>query len=217
MSVGRDSHQIASWLLAGGLLLTGIGGAFAPWIWRESVALQLTGPGLAEFVKFLAEIRAGQIQVGRLYFLYPLFLTMLALPILIENKALSLPRWIRWGLRLSVIPFALAALSPVWTPAILIDPEFRTQTLLAVTAMGLTVIAPIFGKLPLTIGVMGLIIGGLAALILPLQQFSLIQAPITAAYNSPVWLGWGWQLTVSGLLLSMAGGAWAAFWKKSKA
>ena len=199
----------SSFIIALGLVLTGVGGAFLPWIWHESVALQLTGPGLAEFVKFLPQIRTGQVAIERLFFLLPLFLAMLALPLFAVNQALRLPSWLGWLMRLAVIPLALAGLSPVWTPAILIAPEFRLQTLLAVTAIGLSLAAPLLKNLPLKPLVILLIIAVLAALILPYWQFSLVQADVAEAYDQPVSLSWGWWLTVGGLVLSMIGGAWA--------
>jgi hypothetical protein len=201
--------MISSWLLSLGLLLTGIGGAFLPWVWREGVALQLTVPGLAEFVKFLPEVRSGQVQIERLFFMLPLFLAMLALPLFATNQTLKLPMWLRWLMRLAVIPLALASLSPVWTPAILVSPEFRLQTLLAATAVGLAVIAPLFKRLPLRILIILLIVGDLAALTLPLWQFSLIQAGISEAYHQPISLGRGWWLTEGGIVMSVVGGVWS--------
>lgn len=195
-----------SWLLALGLVLTGCGGAFAPWIWRESVALQLTGPGLAEFVKFLPAIRTGQVEIERLYFLLPLFAAMLFLPLLIENKKISLPVWPRRLLRLAVVPLALASLPPVWTPAVLIAPEFRLQTILAGLAVGLAMIAPRLKSLPLKPLLILLVGSSVVALILPLWRFSLIQSSVSVAYNEPVSPGWGWQLTAAGLALSIGAG-----------
>lgn len=192
-------------LLPLGLLLTGLGGAFAPWIWRDSVALQLTAPGLAEFVKFLPEIRTGTVRIERLYFLLPLFLSMLALPLFAENRAMNLSGWLRWSLRLFVIPLALASLSPVWTPAVLIAPEFRLQTLLAGLAIGLTIVAPLLRHIPLKALALFLLAAGIAALILPGWQFSLVQTSISTAYNEPVSLGWGWWLTQVGLILCLGG------------
>ena len=198
--------QIGSGLAALGLLLTGVGGAFLPWIWREPVALQLTGPGLAEFVKFLPDVRQLHIEIERLYFLLPLFLAMLALPLFAASRELILPRWLRGLMRLCVFPLALAAISPVWKPGVLIAPEFRTQTILAITAMGLAVIAPLFKHVPLKIWVGLWIGGGLAAIFLPIQQFSLTQPGISQSYNQTVHLGWGWWLTVTGIVLVIVGG-----------
>ncbi len=207
--------KTSSWLLAMGLLLMGAGGAFLPWVWHSPVALQLTGPHLAEFVKFLPEIRTTQLQINRLYFLLPLFMAMLALPLLAENKALDLPIWLRWGLRLTVIPLALASLSPVWTPAILTAPEFKLQTGLALLAVGLAVIAPLFKHLPLKLLIPLLVVGTVVALLLAAQQFGRAQASISNVYNEPVFLGWGWYVTVWGGVFSTVGGIWAAFGKKN--
>lgn len=204
-----NTSGLAGRLLVLALLLTGVGGAFLPWIWRPPVALQLTAPGLAEFVKFLPEVRYGQVQIERLFFLLPLFFAMLALPLTLENRTLALPRWLGWALRLAVVPFALTALPPVWTPAILTAPEFRLQTGLALAAVTLAVAAPLFGNLPRQ-GLALIIIGaGLVAVILPVWHFSLVQAGISEAYRQPVSLGWGWWVTGGGLIGSSIGGV---FW-----
>jgi hypothetical protein len=136
---------------------------------------------------------------------------MLALPLVVENENLALPVWLRRGLRVSVLPLALASLSPVWTPAILIAPEFRLQTGLAVLAAGLAFFAPLFRGLPLKPPALLLSGAGLAALVLPVWQFSLVQASIATAYHAPVGLGWGWWLTQGGILLSIAGAGWTGF------
>ncbi|MEW5957436.1 MAG: hypothetical protein AB1801_06915 [Chloroflexota bacterium] len=206
---GNSQFAISHWLLALGLLLAGVGGAFLPWIWYESVALQLTGPGLAEFVKFLPAVRTGQVQIERLYFLWPLFVAMLALPLFAVNQTLRLPAWLRRLLRALVVPLALTGLSPVWTPAILMTPEFRLQTGLAGLAVGLAVVAPLGQRIPLRWLAALLLAGGLAALILPVWQFNLIQPGLAEAYHDPAALGWGWQLTAGGILLSLVTAVWA--------
>lgn len=206
--------RTSRWLLAGGLLLAGIGAGFAPWIWRESVALQLTAPDLAEFVKFLPEVRLGQLHVERLYFLSPLFWAMLTLPLVMENRALRLPYWLRAAGRLATVPLALISLSPVWTPAILMAPEFRLQTLLAGCALGLAVVAPLLRGAPLRSLVLVLSLAGITAIILPAWQFSLIQSALVDVYRSPVSLGWGWWFTITGILLTLLGGIGAAFYQK---
>jgi len=204
------SPQISGWLLTLGLLLAGSGGAFAPWVWREPAVLQLTAPGLAEFVKFLPESRTGQVQFERLYFLLPLFVAMLALPLLAENRRLALPRWWRWPLRLAVLPLALAALSPVWTPAILKAPEFRLQTGLALAAVGLAVIAPLLRGLPIRWLAGLLAVAAVVAIALPFWQFILANPGLEQAYHETIRFGWGWWLTVAGMELSLVGGIWAA-------
>lgn len=210
-TIQNSQFKIHNYALAFGLLLAGVGGAFAPWLWREPVALQLTAPGLAEFVKFLPSVRTVQVEIQRLYFLLPLFVALLALPLFAANRALALPRWLNWLMRLAVLPLSLAALSPVWTPAILTAPEFRLQTLLAGAAVGLAVIAPLLGGLPLRLLALLLAAGGIAAIGLPYQQFALAQPDIAQAYHSPAALGWGWWLTVTGLGISIIAALWTAF------
>jgi len=202
--------RFGSWLIAMGLLTTGVGGAFLPWVWRESVALQLTGPGLAEFVKFLPQVRTLQIELDRLYFLLPLFAAMLALPLFAANKELRLPAWLRWLMRLAVFPLALASISPVWKPGVLVAEEFRLQTILAIVAMGLAVIAPLLKNIPLKILVALFLVTGIAAILLPIQQFALTQPGINEAYNQTIHLGWGWWLTVAGIVLAIVGGLMVA-------
>ena len=192
-------------MLALGLLIAGFAAAFAPWVWRPPVALQLTGPGLAEFVKFLPQVRTGQLQGERLFFLLPLMVVIISLPLFSGSRQLYLPGWLRWTMRLSVLPLALATLSPVWTPGILLAAEFRLQTVMVGLALGLTLISPLLGGIPLRILGWLFVAAGLAALVLPYWQFSLVQAQIQEAYHEPVSLGWGWWLTALGMVVSMAG------------
>ncbi len=194
-------------MLVVGLLLTGLGGAFLPWVWRAPAALQLTAPGLAEFVKFLPQVRTLQVEIQRLYLLWPLFQAMLTLPLFAANQSAAIPGWLRWLMRLAVVPLALAALSPVWTPAILMAPEFRWQTGLALVSLGILLFQPLFRRLPLTLLVMPLIISSVAAAALSFSQFKLAQVGLAEVYNQPVTLGWGWWIMSVGLLLSVVGGA----------
>ncbi|RME72358.1 MAG: hypothetical protein D6784_13650 [Chloroflexi bacterium] len=194
-----------------------MGAAFLPWVGERAVALQLTGPGLAEFVKFLPAVRLGEVHIQRLYFLLPLFTAMLTLPLAAVNRTVSLPGGLRWLFRLAAVPLALASLSPVWTPAILVSAEFRLQTILALTSMGLVVVGPVFKRLPWPWLAVGLAVAGTASIILPVRAFGLVQAGIAEAYNHPVVLGWGWTVTVLGLGAAVVGSLWLAAIRKNPA
>ena len=65
-------NRHATRLLLGAMVMVGVGGGFAPWVYHDVVALQLTAPHLAEYVKFLGEVRLGMLNVQRLHFLLPL-------------------------------------------------------------------------------------------------------------------------------------------------
>ncbi|MEM7345279.1 MAG: hypothetical protein AAF485_13655 [Chloroflexota bacterium] len=201
-----------SWLFVGGLLLTGIGAAFAPWVWQDGVALQITAPGLAEFVKFLPEVRSGQLQINRLQSLYPLFVVILSWVISIANQELSLPLWLKGILLIGVVPLGLAALSPVWTPEILVAEEFRSQTIIVVIAIGLIVLAPLLQKLPFKALIVIISVANIVALTQATRLFNTVQAAIANSYQGEIILGWGWWLTIAGILLSSLAGLWLGFY-----
>ncbi len=197
-------------LLIISLLALEIGGGFAAWVYRSAVALQLTPPDLAEYVKFLPEMIFGQLPIRRLHFLLPLAVAALGMPFVAVNKALDLHWSLNWLLRLSVIPMALALLSPVWSPGVLLNSEFRLQTIVAGVAIVLAITAPIFKRLSLKIIVSLIAITATAATALALRQFWLVNDAIAATYAAPVSLGWGGWLTIVGTvgLLVSAGWLW---------
>ncbi|MFQ5576375.1 MAG: hypothetical protein ACE5G8_05230 [Anaerolineae bacterium] len=174
-------------------------------MYRQPAALQLTAPGLAEFVKFLPEKRLGLLALQRLHYLLPLAVAAFSLPLLAANKEMRLARSVSGLLRLAVLPAALALLSPVWAPGVLLNEEFRLQTVAAAVAVGLAVVAPLFSRLPLKWLAAAIAIGAGAGLVLALKQFGLAGPAIAAAYAAPIRLGWGGWLAVGG-----GGGAIAA-------
>lgn len=190
------------------VLTVGLGGGLAPWVYREAVALQLTAPGLAEYVKFLAENRLGLLTVQRLYFLLPLAVAVLSLPLLTANKTLALPPAVRWFLRLSVIPLALNLLSPVWAPGVLLNSEFRLQTLVALLGIGLAVIAPVFKVVALKWLLPAVTLSHVLAIGLAVNHFNQLTPAIEATYASPIGLGWGGWLTIAGGLGLVVCSAW---------
>lgn len=214
--IGRPDHQpicspaflrrgpgIARWMLLAGLLLAAAGASFAPWVARPSAALVLTAPDLAEFVKFLPEVRDGSLTVQRLFFLSPLFAVSLALPLAITACALAFPQWVRWIVLAATVPLALTLLPPVWSPDVLLSPEFRLQTMACVLCLGLVGAARWLGRipyLPLAMLLLGL---SLAAPILALWQFFTVREAIARAYASAIFPGWGAWLNLAGSALTV--------------
>ncbi len=182
------------------IFIFGIGAGFAPWIYRAPIALQLTAPNLAEYVKFLGEVRTGQLAVQRLHFLLPAMVAALAFPLLAANKQLHLHWSLNALLRAATLPMALIFLSPVWSPGVLLNAEFRVQTFVALIAITLAIFAPLLKVLPLKwlIGIIEFI--ALASTALALRQFFLAQNAIALTYASPIHLGWGGWLTILGVV-----------------
>ncbi len=189
------------WLLLAGLLLAAVGASFAPWVDRPAAALTLTAPDLAEFVKFLPEVRTGSLTVHRLLFLLPLFVTALALPLVAANRRLAYPGWVRWPILVAVIPLSLTLLPPVWSPGVLLSAEFRLQTSACVLCLGLVVATRWLRLMPLRPIATLLVPLSLAAPALALWQFFAVQEAVAHAYASPIVPGWGAWIAVVGFVL----------------
>jgi hypothetical protein len=177
-------------MLLVGLLLAAVGASFGPWVDRPAAALMLTAPDLAEFVKFLPEVRTGSLIVHRLLFLFPLFVATFALPLVVTNRRLGYPVWARWLALVAAIPLALTLLPPVWSPAVLLSAEFRLQTSACALCLGMVVL---------------LVPPSLAAPPLAFWQFFAMQEAVTHAYASPIVPGWGAWIAVVGFALVVFG------------
>jgi hypothetical protein len=192
-------------MLLVGLLLAAVGASFGPWVDRPAAALMLTAPDLAEFVKFLPEVRTGSLIVHRLLFLFPLFVATFALPLVVTNRRLGYPVWARWLALVAAIPLALTLLPPVWSPAVLLSAEFRLQTSACVLCLGMVVAARWLRLMPLRPIVVLLVPLSLAAPPLAFWQFFAMQEAVTHAYASPIVPGWGAWIAVVGFALVVFG------------
>lgn len=193
------------WGLLAGTLLGAVGASFAPWVSRPPAALVLTAPDLAEFVKFLPEVRDGSLVVYRLLFLLPLFVYTAALPMIIYARRLAYPGWIRWPVLVLVIPLSLTLLPPVWSPGVLLSAEFRAQTVAFVLCLSLLVATRWLGRVPLRPLTTLVAFCSVIAPALAFWQFFVVRGAVARAYASPVNPGWGaWALLV-GLALILFG------------
>ncbi|MDH7485976.1 MAG: hypothetical protein QHJ81_06830 [Anaerolineae bacterium] len=172
-------------------LLLALAGYFGPWVAHKAAALVLTGQDMAEFVKFLPEVRAGELRVMRELFYLPLVAGALGLVGLAANRRLRYPRWLRWLLLLLAVPVALSMLPPAWTPRLMLTPEFRLQAAAIGVCLALVVLHPLLRRLPpmLLEAITALL--ALAAAVVPVWQFLRVRSAIDAVYGRPVTLGWG--------------------------
>jgi hypothetical protein len=189
--------------LLGALLLAAFGASFAPWIYRPPAALILTAPDLAEFVKFLPEVRDGSLPVHRWLFLFPLFITTFTLPPIASARQLAFPGWVRWFVLALVFPLALTLLPPVWSPGVLLSPEFRLQTVACLICLGLVTFSRWLTAIPFL--ALGLLLIPLlaAAPALAIWQFFIARQAIIRAYAGPIALGWGAWLAVAGTAVAI--------------
>jgi len=203
---------LARWLLLAGLVLAAAGASFAPWVDRPPAALILTAPDLAEFCKFLPEVRDGSLHVHRLLFLFPLFLASLTLPLVVQSRRLAYPRWMRWPALAVVLPLALSLLPPVWSPGVLLSPEFRPQTAACLFCLGLVALSRWLRWVPTRPLLAILIPLSAAAPVLALWQFFVARPAMARAYAGPITPGWGSWATGVGFLLVIMSAAltWAS-------
>ncbi len=192
---------VIRWSLLAGLLVAALGASFAPWVDRSAAALILTAPDLAEFVKFLPEVRNGSLKVFRLLFLLPLFVATFSLPLIVVSRRLAFPRWVGWLVLILVIPLTLTFLPPVWSPSVLLSPEFRLQTVTCLLCLGLIVISRWLRDIPIRPLFAFVALASLVTSILILWQFSVVRESITRTYASPIVPGWGTWLTLAGFAL----------------
>ncbi|MGB1252167.1 MAG: hypothetical protein ACPG8W_16225 [Candidatus Promineifilaceae bacterium] len=200
-----DSDSLNRWLAPLGIALTFVA-YFMVWMPNQAAALSIIGQEIGEWVKFLPEVRAGQVGLGRNWFYAPP-LTLAALTLLWTRNWPA--RWQSWVMRAAAFVLCWPAF-PVIT---LILNEARSEWLLRVTlvlATGvLAVFAGQFAKLSSQV-VWGLGMG-LAVLggVMPLLAY-LAHRPIIAAYlNAPLGIGIGVWTNLLGHSL-IAGALWHA-------
>ncbi|MCS7261704.1 MAG: hypothetical protein NZ765_13175 [Anaerolineae bacterium] len=186
-----------------GWLLAVSGATWAPWVERPAAALVLTAPDLAEFVKFLPEVRHGALAIQRLSFLAPLFLLTSGTPWIFGRALMpGLPMGLRVLARWLMLPLALLLLPPVWNPVVLISEEFRLQTAGCVLCLLLALLWRSHWHVPRPMGLLWAL-GWVAAPALALWQFTQAQSAIARAYAAPIVPGWGsWATLGGGLLMS---------------
>lgn len=189
---------VLRWGLPIGLLLV-VAGYLGPWVWHWTAGLVILGADLAEYVKFLAEVRSGALLVWREWFILPAIVSSVSLTLTAVNRHLA----IRWYVSLPLLLFslwvALSVLPPAWTPALLQTPEFIKQTIMMGACVGLIVISPLLRRLP------ALLVGWLVALLHVVAaagaawQYLAVRPPIGRVYGAQPPIGWGLYVYAAGI------------------
>jgi hypothetical protein len=152
-------------------------------------------------VKFLPDVRDGSLKIHRLFFLLPLFVASLSLPLVVTSRRLAYPRWVRLIL-LAVIPLSLTLLPPVWSPGVLLSDEFRLQTAACLGCLVLVAMSRWLKGIPIRPLVAFLVLTWLAAPALALWQFFVAREAIARAYAGPIVPGWGAWIVFIGFALA---------------
>ncbi|MEA3338044.1 MAG: hypothetical protein U9R25_19310 [Chloroflexota bacterium] len=195
-------------LLIGWLLLAL--GYWGAWIWSESAALRILGLDFPEYVKFVAEVRSGVIQLTREVFFLPLVTLSLSLSLLAHRAEFRFPRLIRWLLNLAAVPVALSMLPPAWTPELLQTDEFLKQSVLIALCLVAALLSyPLLRRISGWIVALFLSLLAAASIYAPLEALARLQPALDAIFGKPVSVGRGpWQTAIGILLVVLA--SWLA-------
>lgn len=199
MMHGRKTAPWQRWIGVIAAAVTALGGYFAPWAPHPASALAITGLDLAEYVKFLPAMMAGQLPIVREVFYLPLVVGSLMAGLLASRRVL--PVWLRALSGMSAIPLALAMLPPAWNPGTLTTPEYRLQSV----AIGLCLIALLCSLLLLRflrdrLPLLAVALLALLAAIGPAWSYLQMRPALDAVYQTPLPLGWGFWLCSLGNL-----------------
>ncbi|MGC8837048.1 MAG: hypothetical protein ACP5UM_01415 [Anaerolineae bacterium] len=202
----RPAWQNLPWPEALALaVLLGLAGYLMAWVPHPAPALRIAGWDLGEYVKFLPEVRAGQVRVLREAFYLPLFAGALALLL----AAWSMRRIWRWPARLLALPLAavvaLLMLPPVWTPQTLFRGEFRWQGTAIVACLLATALSPLLLR-PGVRRAAAAFVAFLCALaaVLPVAEFFTVKPALERVYARALPVGAGVWLSLGGFLLAAA-------------
>ena len=191
--------------LAVGLLLLAVG-YWGAWLPHPAAGLNILGVDLAEYVKFIPEVKSGRVAVTREVFYLPLVSLALGLILLGTIRRPTLPRWLRFLLIALAVPVALAMLPPAWTPGLLPTPEFRKQTVCIVLLLTTAALSPLLYRFLPDWG-RGVFYLALAFLPLPaLLSFQSLRPALETLYRQPVSVGLAVYLVATGaIMLAVAG------------
>jgi len=212
----------------GGFLFTLVGlvlavaGYWGPWVDHFTVALVIPGFDLAEYVKFLPEVRAGTVPVTRELFYLPAPAAGLCLALVTGWQRRRLPGWASWSLAILAAGLALVVAPPPdfvlrFVQDAALRAEWCPQALLAGGAFLAVIAALIWGRRlswAVTPLLVSLIVGAGAGI--PLWQFFAVRPAIDRVYNRPVTLGWGLWLMALGFGLTVMAAWWQALSPRDK-
>jgi hypothetical protein len=172
-------------------------GYWGPWVDHLAAALVIPGFDLAEFVKFLPEVRAGTVAVTRELFYLPAPMAGLCLAMVAGWQRGRLPAWAMALLTILAMWLALVVAPPLdfilrFVQDAAMRAEWGRQALLAVGAWPLVVAALLWTRrLPRFVVPLCISLSAGAGATISLWQFFAVRPAIDRVYNKPVTLGWG--------------------------
>jgi len=173
------------------------------WLPHDVAGLSFIGVEMGEWVKFLPQIRSGEIAADRNLF----YLPPIALGLMLAFWTAYWPnlRWQTWAMRLLAVIVALLAFPAV--EAILDEGTSEWLPRLAMIAVVavVAIIVSLFSRLPqetgLTVGWTAMIILALVGLVLPMWAYLTVRPVVAKLFTSEIGIGPGLWLNVIGNLM----------------
>ena len=210
-----DTKGSKTWFLIG--IALALIGYWGPWVDHKAAALVLSGLDMAEFVKFLPEVRAGtEFMIRELFYLPPLA-AALCLALMGSNQAWRYPLWARAIMVIVAIALAIVVLPPYpFILQALSSDEFGRQFSMAAGCLAIIAASLLYRRrsteaherLSRAVVAGLLIVVSLAGAIPALWQFLSIRSALDGVYGQPIHVGWGLWLTVAGFLFMAGAGVW---------
>jgi hypothetical protein len=192
------------WLLPLGLLLT-LGGYFGSWIAHPVAGLAITGLDFGEYVKFLPAVKDGTVLLWRAGFYTPLVAISAAASLAAFRTSFSYTWWARAALLAIAIISALNLVPPAWTPARLLEDEFRLQSTSLLLLLSAVVFAPFLALVPNVWAASCVTLLALVAMVAPIHGYISVLPALTELYGKPLSYGWGiWCMPIGLILVVVA-------------
>lgn len=179
------------------LALTAIlSGYFLPWLPHPAAGLRLIGLEMGEWVKFLPQVRSGEISARRDWFYLPPVTLGLALALLSARWPNG--RWQTWAMRTLALLVSLLAF-----PALeAVRQESADNYLLRLQLVGLVVLVTTLSSLgrywPPYLAWLLLVVVGLAGAAVPTWIYLVVRPAISQVLGTAVAVGPGVWLNLSG-------------------
>lgn len=187
------------WMIPLACLVT-LAGFFGPWVNHRAAALVITGLDLGEYVKFLPVVRRGEVWLWRPGFYAPLVAVSAACVFAAYRREFRYNVLTRAVILLLALISALNLLPPAWTPARLLEPEFRWQTASLVLLLAGLGFSPFLALLPQRAAAVAVATLSLAGLVFPVQGFLAVLPAIGELMARPLVPAWGMWITLAGLV-----------------
>ena len=176
---------------------------FLIWLPQPVVGLSFIGLEMGEWVKFLPQVRSGEIIASRNYFYIPpitLGMMMIAWTVTWPNK-----RWQTWIVRGLAVAVAFLAFPSIEAILDELASEWLLRLILVMLVLLLAVLSPLFKRLPPGILIKGswilILLLGLIGAIFPTWAYLAVRGPVGDLLRLAVGIGPGVWLNAAGHIL----------------